>query len=148
MPVEVVGVDHVYIAVRDLRESERFYDLVMQVLGFRKLTEPLGGEPHLHYYNRQLGFTLRPARQGTPAHDPYAPGLHHFCVRVMDEAAVDLAAQELRAAGVEVSDPRLYPEYSPGYYAAFFSDPDGVRLEVCNFWERRKRRMFDWDAAD
>jgi catechol 2,3-dioxygenase-like lactoylglutathione lyase family enzyme len=146
MPVEVIGVDHVYIAVRDLRGSEEFYDSVMQVLGFRKNTETLHGEPHVHYYNRQFGFTLRPARQGTPEHDPYAPGLHHLCFRVLDEPAVDRAVRDLRAAGIEVSDPRAYPEYSPDYYASFFSDPDGVRLEICNFWECRKRRMFDWEA--
>jgi catechol 2,3-dioxygenase-like lactoylglutathione lyase family enzyme len=146
MPVEVIGIDHVYIAARDLEESERFYDRAMEILGFRKVAEPLAGEPHIHYYNRQLGYTLRPAREGAPDHDPRAPGLHHFCFRVLDEAAVDRAVQALRAAGIEVSDPRAYPEYSPGYYAAFFSDPDGVRLEICNFWELRRRRMFDWDS--
>jgi catechol 2,3-dioxygenase-like lactoylglutathione lyase family enzyme len=146
MPIEVIGVDHVYIAVRDLRRSEEFYDSVMQVLGFRRNTEPLDGEPHIHYFNRQFGFTLRPARQDTPEHNSYAPGLHHLCLRVLDEAAVDRGVRELRAVGIEVSDPRLYPEYSPGYYAAFFSDPDGVRLEICNFWERRRKRMLDWEA--
>jgi len=49
----------------------------------------------LHYYNRQFGYSLRPARESTPDHDPYAPGLHHFCFRVVDEAAVDRAAQAL-----------------------------------------------------
>lgn len=146
MPVEVIGLDHVYIAVRDLRASEAFYDSVMQVLGFRKNEEPLAGEPHIHYYNRQFGFTLRPAREGTPGHDSYAPGLHHLCFRLLDEAAVDRAVGELRALGIAVTDPRVYPEYSPDYYAAFFSDRDGVRLEICNFWERRRKRMFDWQA--
>ena len=88
----------------------------------------------------------RNARRETPEHDSYAPGLHHLCFRVLDEAAVDRGVRELRAAGVEVSDPRMYPEYSPDYYAAFFADPDGVRLEICNFWERRRKRMFDWEA--
>jgi catechol 2,3-dioxygenase-like lactoylglutathione lyase family enzyme len=146
VPVDVIGMDHVYVAVRDLAASARFYDRVMSILGFRKLEEPLSGEPHVHYYNRHFGFTLRPARAGTADHDPYAPGLHHFCFRVEDEAAVDRAARELRAAGVEVTAPRLYPEYSMGYYAAFFRDPDGVRLELCNFWEGRRKRMLDWDG--
>ena len=79
-------------------------------------------------------------------HDPYAPGLHHLCLRVLDAAAVDRAVAALRAAGVEVSEPREYPEYAPGYYASFFADPDGVRLELCNFWALRQRRMFDWEA--
>jgi glyoxylase I family protein len=49
---------------------------------------------------------LRPAREGPPDHDPYAPGLHHLCFRVVDEAAVDRAARELREVGVETTEPR------------------------------------------
>jgi hypothetical protein len=36
VPVEVMGIDHVFIVVRNLRVSEGFYDRVMDVLGFRK----------------------------------------------------------------------------------------------------------------
>ena len=146
MSVEVIGIDHVYLAVRDLGRAEAFYDRLMDVLGFRKRSGTLAGEPHVHYYNRQFGFSLRPARPGTPAHDPYAPGLHHFCFRVVDEAAVDRAADALRRIGVKASPPRAYPEYAPDYYATFFTDPDGVRLEVTNFRLDRRRRMYDWDA--
>jgi catechol 2,3-dioxygenase-like lactoylglutathione lyase family enzyme len=144
MPVEVIGIDHVYVTVRELARSTRFYDSVMSVLGYKKLEAPLGGDPHVHYYNRQFGFSLRPARAGTPAHDPYAPGLHHFCFRVVDERAVERAARELVALGVAATPPRLYPEYSADYYATFFADPDGIRLEITNFREIRRRRMYDW----
>jgi catechol 2,3-dioxygenase-like lactoylglutathione lyase family enzyme len=147
MPVEVIGIDHVYLAVRDLARSKRFYDGVMRVLGYAQAESAIGGDPHVHYYNRQFGFSLRPARSGTPAHDPYAPGLHHFCFRVVDERAVDRACAELRAIGVAATDPRLYPEYSPDYYATFFEDPDGIRLEITNFREGRRRRMYDWEVS-
>ncbi len=147
MTVEVVGVDHVYITVRDLRRVAEFYGRVMPILGFRKKEGFIGEDPHLHYYNRHFGYTLRPARDGAPDHDPYAPGLHHFCFRVADEAAVDRAADELRRVGVEVTEPRYYAEYDADYYATFFEDPDGVRLELTNFRERRRRLMYDWDAA-
>ena len=146
MPVEIIGIDHVYFAVRDLAAAESFYDRVMQVLGFRKAASVLAGEPHVHYYNRQFGFSLRPVHTGTPAHDDYAPGLHHFCFRVVDESAVDRAAAELGALGIETSTPRLYPEYADDYYAVFFRDLDGVRLEITNFRRQRRLRMYDWEA--
>ncbi len=148
MAVEVIGIDHVYVAVRDLRASEVFYDRVMAILGFRKRRAEIGGDPHILYHNRHFGYVLRPASEDAPDHDPYAPGLHHFCFRVADEAAVDRAAEGLKEAAVETTEPRYYPEYDPDYYAAFFDDPDGIRLEVTNFRERRRRRMFDWDHAD
>jgi hypothetical protein len=65
---------------------------------------------------------------------------------VVDEAAVDRAFGELRTAGVEATEPCYYPEYAPDYYATFFSDPDGLRLEVMNFRETRRRIMYDWEA--
>lgn len=147
MPVEVIGIDHVYLAVRSLERSQAFYDLVMlQVLGYRKASSAIGGDPHVHYFNRQFGFSLRPARADTPDHDPYAPGIHHFCFRVVDEQSVDRAAAELSALGIDLIAPRYYPEYAPDYYATFFTDPDGIRLEITNFRENRRRRMFDWDG--
>ncbi len=148
MPVEVIGIDHLYLAVRSMDRSEAFYDRVMvQVLGYRKGRSIIAGEPHIHYYNRQFGFSLRPAHAQTPDHDPYAPGIHHFCFRVVDERAVDRAAAELRALGVDATAPRPYPEYAPDYYAIFFADPDGIRLEITNFREQRRQRMFDWDVG-
>lgn len=145
MTVEVIGIDHIYVTVNDLEGSEGFYDRVMGVLGFRKRRGTIGGDTHAHYYNRHYGYSLRPAREGASDHDPYAPGLHHFCFRVVDETAVDRATEELVEAGIDATEPRYYPEYAPDYYATFFTDPDGIRLEVTNFRETRRKLMYDWD---
>lgn len=76
MTVEIIGIDHVYLSVSDMAVSESFYDTVMlHVLGYRKGESEIAGDAHVHYYNRQFGFSLRPARTDR-AHDPYAPGLH------------------------------------------------------------------------
>lgn len=48
---------------------------------------------------------------------------------------------------VEATEPCYYPEYDPDYYATF-EDPDGIRLEVTNFRERRRRHMFHGEASD
>jgi glyoxylase I family protein len=129
MGLDVSGIDHLYLSVSDLSRSIAFYDPIMRLLGFRKGTDPIAGEPHVHYYNRETQITLRPAKRPGP-HDPYAPGLHHLCLRVDTTADVDTAVRELRALGVDAVEPRLYPEYAADYYAAFFSDPDGLRLEI------------------
>lgn len=146
MEVQVTGLDHIYVTVRDLARSQQFYDRVMSVLGFRKAARPLaGGDLHVHYFNRVFQFTLRPSRDGAPEHDPYSPGLHHFCMRVADRASVDGAFRALRRSGVEASEPRLYPEYHDDYYATFLVDPDGLRLEVVNHLEVRKATVEHWE---
>jgi glyoxylase I family protein len=147
MEVEVIGVDHLYLTVRDLERSQRFYDRVMSVLGFRKVARPLaGGDLHVHYFNRAFQLSLRPARGEARDHDSYSPGLHHFCMRVADPAAVDAAFQELRRRGIEASQPRLYPEYHDDYYATFLSDPDGLRLELVNHMDVRKATVEQWES--
>jgi glyoxylase I family protein len=145
MRVEVIGIDHLYISVSDLKRSERFYDQVMSVLGFRKNTFPNEGDQHIQYYNRHFGFVLRPARDNQRKHDPMAPGLHHFCMRVETQAHVDAVAARFEELGIACSLPQLYPEYAPDYYAIFFSDPDGIRLEITNYREERRKRFTDWE---
>jgi catechol 2,3-dioxygenase-like lactoylglutathione lyase family enzyme len=144
---EVIGIDHIYISVSDLTRAEMFYDHVMPLLGFRKNAFSLGGEPHIHYFNRHFGLVLRPARSAL-AHDPYSPGLHHLCLRVDSPADVCDTARKLRAAGIEATAPRLYPEYAPDYHAVFFSDPDGLRLEITNYRAERRLRHDAWDQND
>ena len=147
MSIEIIGIDHIYIAVSDLARSERFYDGVMGVLGFRKNTFANDGDHHIQYYNRYFGFVLRPARNPANAHDPLSTGLHHFCFRVEDAATVDAIARRFAETGVNCSSPQLYPEYAPDYYALFFSDPDGIRLEITNYRQERRKRFEDWDHA-
>jgi hypothetical protein len=44
---------------------------------------------------------------------------------------VDRIHQCLLAEGITVLDPPTeYPQYGPDYYAVFFADPDGVKLEL------------------
>ena len=144
MNIEVVGIDHIYVAVSDMKRSEDFYDKVMSVLGFKKNTFVNDGAPHIQFFNRHFGFVLRPAQRREQTHDPLAPGLHHFCFRVEDAATVDAIAMCFASVGIQCSPPALYPEYAPDYYALFFVDPDGIRLEVTNYREERGRRFREW----
>ena len=147
MEAEVIGIDHIYLSVRSLERSEKFYDVVlMAVLGFKKNSFVLGGDGHVQYFNRLFGLVLRPGHHGTGAHDPYAPGLHHLCLRVETQGDVERVAAALTASGIEVTTPKLFPEYAVDYYAVFLTDPDGVRLEITNFRQERRERMEQWDA--
>lgn len=144
MNIQVSAVDHIYVAVRDLARSEAFYDGVMRLLGFKKGTSPIAGDRHVHYFNPATQYTIRPAKSAA-AHDPYRPGLHHLCFRVETPAEVDDAAAALAALGIDATPPALYPEYADDYYATFFTDPDGIRLEIVCLRRMRSLVREHWD---
>lgn len=58
---------------------------------------------------------------------------------------VDLCSEKLRSVGIKVSQPKRYPEYHPEYYAIFFDDPDGIRLEIVAKTSVRQALEFRWD---
>jgi catechol 2,3-dioxygenase-like lactoylglutathione lyase family enzyme len=63
-----------------------------------------------------------------PAHQPNATCVA-FWVDSREE--VDRLAEVVRTSGgLAIEGPDLTPEYSEDYYAIFFEDPDGNRLEV------------------
>jgi catechol 2,3-dioxygenase-like lactoylglutathione lyase family enzyme len=119
----------------------------MNVLGFRKNEFLIDGERHIQYYNRHFGYVLRPARF-PGQHNPYVPGLHHFCLRVESEKEVQETAIKLKERNISVSEPKRYPQYAPDYFAVFFSDPDGVRLEVTNYRQERRQRHDNWETGE
>ena len=62
--------------------------------------------------------------------DRYRVGLHHLALEADSRAVVDERAEWLRGSGATLeSEPQEYA-YSPGYYAVFFYDPDGLKLEL------------------
>ena len=144
MSTEVIGIDHVYFSVRSLEISEAYYDTVLgEILGFRKNAFHLNSNPHVQYFNRHFGIVIRQARAEGDFNSESA-GLHHFCLRVNNEEDVDRAAAAMRTAGITVSIPTYHREYAPDYYAVFFTDPDGLRLELTNFRQERRDRMENW----
>lgn len=129
-------VSHVDLTVTDVARSERFYDRVLGHLGFRRLE----GSPDPCWWMRYAsgvawGIALQAARPESrgKAHDRYAPGLHHLAFHAESRADVDATHALLVSMGARVLDPPAEyagPAYSPGYYAVFFADPDGLKLEV------------------
>jgi predicted lactoylglutathione lyase len=58
--------------------------------------------------------------------------MHHLAWNAASREDVDEFHALLVRTDVTVLDaPAHYPEYSEGYYAVFFADPDGMKLEYC-----------------
>jgi catechol 2,3-dioxygenase-like lactoylglutathione lyase family enzyme len=125
------GVHHVDLVVSSIERSLPFYRELLGPLGWHGLGEVEGERGETIYYLTGPGTSigLRQA-QSEGAHDRYAVGLHHVAIEAMSRAAVNERADWLRAQGAEIeSGPEEYA-YIPGYYAVFFYDPDGIKLEI------------------
>lgn len=128
------GFHHIDLNVSDLAASKMVYGPVLEFLGYRMVKDDTAGcEWDLPSEGRGASLGLKlcdPALVGH-GHRRYAPGLHHVAWRAASRSDVDALHTLLIERGIPVLDPPAhYPEYSGDYYAVFFEDPDGIKLEL------------------
>jgi catechol 2,3-dioxygenase-like lactoylglutathione lyase family enzyme len=131
----IAGLGHVDLVCRDVQRSLAFYRAVFGPLGLEEpyLVDGERGE-RIHYLRfPRKGSGSLGLRQALEAQEfeLYAPGLHHLALAVDTQGDVDAAHAAAVEAGAPVLHaPRAWPQYHPEYYATFFLDPDGFRIEV------------------
>jgi len=135
----ICPVHHLDLNVSDPERSAEFYDRVLGSLGYRR--ENLPPDPGFDWIAPaefgRFSIGLVRARKTGP-YDRYGPGIQHLALRAESREEVDELYHMLMSMKVTILDaPREYPEYEPGYYAVFFLDPDGIKLELV-FTEDRK----------
>jgi len=132
----VEAIDHLDLVVTSLERSLVFYRGLLEPLGYVHVGKIAGerGE-RVVYLSRHSGggsLSLRECQSGahpTP-YDRYGVGIHHIAFAASSRALVDERAAWLREQAAEIeSAPREY-DYTPGYYAVFLHDPDGLKLEI------------------
>jgi catechol 2,3-dioxygenase-like lactoylglutathione lyase family enzyme len=122
---------HVCFTVRDLNAAEAFY---RDILGFKPAFDFINDDGvrfgvYLHIGGRSFLEMFIGDTQGT------VPGqsFQHICLEVDDVAA---AVAEIRAKGVEVTDPYFG---SDGSWQAWIADPDGNRIELHGYTPESKQ---------
>ena len=109
--------------------SVAFYDAVLTELGFQQTSE--NGTVDWRGGDMEIGIRAAETLDGSTPYDRYRVGLHHLAFRAESRAAVERFHDFLRSHGFEILDaPADYPQYGNEYYAVFFADPDGMKLEV------------------
>jgi len=125
------GVHHVDLVVSSIERSLPFYRELLGPLGWHGISEVEGerGETIWYLLGHETQIGLRESQSGE-TYDRYSIGLHHLAFEASSRGVVDERADWLRSSGAEIeSEPQDYT-YSPGYYAVFFYDPDGMKLEI------------------
>ena len=134
---KVVGIDHISIRVRNYEKSKAFYGRLFEFLGFEISDEY---PSTIGWTNGKTRYWIAPA-EGRKSYSIGDVGLHHYAFELRNRKDVDALQAFLEKEGVKIVDPA--DEYYEDYYAVFFLDPDGIKLEGMKYGEltaKRKRK--------
>jgi catechol 2,3-dioxygenase-like lactoylglutathione lyase family enzyme len=126
-----MGLHHLDLVVSSFERSLPFYRELLEPLGYERLGEIVGerGEMVRYVSGGGAAIGIRQA-QSDGAFDRYRVGLHHVAFEADSRDAVDERHRWALERGVQIESPPKEYGYMPGYYAFFFYDPDGLKLEV------------------
>lgn len=142
--LRVLGIDHISLRVGDFEKSKAFYGKLMPFLGFKVLGE----------YPDAIGWTNGKTRLWIGAADAEGKkhkhrigdiGFHHYAFELESRKDVDRLQAFVKKLGARIVDPA--GEYYDDYYAVFFLDPDGLKLEGMKWGERTAARARRKKAA-
>jgi len=123
---------HVQLNVSDRARALPFYRDLFEYLGYRTVA---GGPDFMGVSNGTTDFWIfetAPEHRDPPFHRKRT-GVNHLAFGVDAREDVDAFCRDFlapRGIATLYGSPREYPEYTAGYYAVFFEDPDRLKLEV------------------
>ena len=123
---------HTKLSVSDYKKSYPFYADIFEELGYKQVSNK---DDHAGWASPD-GYAVLIAQAKIPNYQYKfdAPGLHHLCLRSSSIELVDQIYQSLLKKGAFIFDaPQKYPNYTDKYYAVYFADPDGIKLEVAYY---------------
>jgi len=134
--VRVVGIDHLVIRVSDYEKSKAFYGKLFEFLGFKVLDEYPDA---IGWTNGKTRFWIGPAdAKGKKRKYRIGDiGFHHYAFELRSRKDVDALQGLVKKLGAPIVDPAA--EYYDDYYAMFFLDPDGLKLEGMKWGEHHAR---------
>ena len=122
----VVSLDHVVVRVSNIERSRAFYGRLFSFLGFESMDD---FSNMTGWRNGKIAFWISSAK-GTIElcrHRQGSAGLHHCGFEVRNRKDIDQLQSFLIEVGAEIVDPAR--EYYQDYYAVYFRDPDGLKIE-------------------
>jgi len=124
------GIDHTIITVNNYDHAGRFYGWLMPQIGYA------GGEQDYGtmkgWMGKGISFWVKKAdaRFATDTFNKDRVGLCEIAFKGESRAQIDALAKDIETNGGKILDPPKEYDYVPGYYAVFFTDSDGIKLEV------------------
>jgi glyoxylase I family protein len=136
-PVPSPKLSHVDLVVSSIERSLAFYRDLLEPIGWTGMRQVHGERGETVFYLSvpgagvaALGLREKESDAHPVPYDRYAIGVHHVCFDVRARELIDERARWLRGRGATIESGPAEYDYTPGYYAVFFYDPDGIKLEL------------------
>ncbi len=128
---------HIDLTVKSPEAALEFYDVVLRFMGYAGGKADDGSVGGWMKPGTGFNIALHEARPeyADVEHNRYASGLHHLAFVAESREDVDKLHGLLVKIGAKVLDPPG-EFYEGGYYAVFFADPDGLKLEYVHLHPR------------
>jgi glyoxylase I family protein len=133
------SISHIAMTVSDLERSTAFYSKVFEFIGFKRVEVPEATQQAMKtrlqaWVGQGYSISIRPSKGdfARRLHDRNAPGFNHLAFSAKDRSDIEKLHELLKEMGATILDaPAEYP-YSPGYFAVYFADPDGLKFEFAH----------------
>ena len=120
--------DHIDLRIRNVARARKFYRPLMRALGFTKY----GSNPWWTTFEAPRRGRELPGFFGFTRDPNHKPNGTRIAFWAASRKEVDRVAKVARKAGAKnIEGPEPYSPDEPNYYAVFFEDPEGNKLEVC-----------------
>ena len=130
------SISHIALTVSDLDRSTEFYDKIFKFMGYLRDEVPASIQQAMKTRLRSwvgpgYSISIRPSKGdfARRLHNRDAPGFNHMAFYAEDRADIEAMHNLLQEIGAQILDPPAEYPYSPGYFAVYFNDPDGLKFE-------------------
>ena len=134
----VVGIDHLVLSVGNFARSKAFYDKLLRFLGF-KLKYDYADMAGWSNGKTLLWIAVADSEGRRRKYRKGDIGFHHYAFELSSRDDVDKLGAFLETNGITILDPPG-EYYGESYYAVYFADPDGMKLEGM-IWAPPKRQQ-------
>ncbi len=119
--------DHLDLRVRNLKTARPLYDALLPAMGYSKIN----ADEESAGYHRPDETGAEPFIWLVEEAD-HRPNGTRIAFNAASRSEVDRLAAIARENGATNVEPaELVPDYGPAYYATFFEDAEGNKLEIC-----------------
>ncbi|OLO11199.1 hypothetical protein BTW10_10385 [Chromohalobacter japonicus] len=126
---------HFGLTVTDMGRSEAFDGSILEYLGYapgQEIEDPAATA--IIWSGPGGAISIWPCNPDCPNKqwDMHSPGRHHVALAADSREQVDQFHEHLKTIGANILNAPAEYGYMPGYYALFFTDPDGIKLELAH----------------